>query len=166
MFKDALSRIHHSIVKNGPTALAIPCAFIPFNVQAKLLAKILGKMFAEAIEDGDLDFLESKWLKVTVNDLKLTWYISFKHENFIISETCAKEDVSFSGNSNELILIAGRREDPDTLFFQRRLSIQGDTELGLEIKNLLDNIEMDKLPDVTQKGIKYMSGFVKGGLQA
>ena len=166
MFKDTLSKIHHSIVINGPKVLAIPSAFIPFNMQAKLLVRLLGKMFEEAIEDGDLDFLEDKWLKVTVNDLKLTWYISFKHENFIVSETCDKEDVSFSGNSNEFILIAGRREDPDTLFFQRRLSIQGDTELGLEIKNLLDNIEMDKLSDFTQKGIKYMSGFVQGGLQA
>ena len=166
MFNDSLSRIHHSMVINGPKVLAIPCVFIPFNMQAKLLVRLLGKMFKEAIEDGDLDFLEGKWLKVTVNDLKLTWYISFKDESFIISETRDKEDVSFLGNSNEFILIAGRREDPDTLFFQRRLSIQGDTELGLEIKNLLDNIEMDKLSDFTQKGIKYMSGFVQDGLQA
>ena len=47
---------------------------------------------------------------------------------------------------NDLILVAGRKEDPDTLFFQRRLSIEGDTELGLEVKNLMDNIEFEQLP--------------------
>ena len=45
-----------------------------------------------------------------------------------------QEDVSFSGNANDLVLIAARKEDPDTLFFQRRLRIEGDTELGLYVK--------------------------------
>lgn len=34
-----------------------------------------------------------------------------------------------------------RQEDPDTLFFKRELSIEGDTELGLIVKNMLDAIE-------------------------
>jgi predicted lipid carrier protein YhbT len=34
-----------------------------------------------------------------------------------------------------------REEDPDTLFFARRLTIEGDTELGLVAKNLLDGID-------------------------
>lgn len=34
--------------------------------------------------------------------------------------------------------LALRREDPDTLFFTRRLVIEGDTALGLELKNALD----------------------------
>ncbi|HBI80195.1 MAG TPA: sterol-binding protein, partial [Marinobacter adhaerens] len=37
--------------------------------------------------------------------------------------------------------LAERRQDPDQLFFQRRLVIEGDTELGLSLKNLLDSIE-------------------------
>ena len=37
-----------------------------------------------------------------------------------------------------------RQEDPDTLFFHRRLSIEGDTELGLLVKNLLDRIELPR----------------------
>ncbi|EXJ09542.1 ubiquinone anaerobic biosynthesis accessory factor UbiT [Nitrincola nitratireducens] len=37
--------------------------------------------------------------------------------------------------------MAKRTEDPDSLFFQRQLSIEGDTELGLGIKNLLDSLE-------------------------
>jgi hypothetical protein len=34
--------------------------------------------------------------------------------------------------------LALRREDPDTLFFTRRLVLEGDTELGLALKNALD----------------------------
>jgi predicted lipid carrier protein YhbT len=36
-----------------------------------------------------------------------------------------------------LLLLAGQ-VDADTLFFQRRLAIAGDTELGLVVKNWLD----------------------------
>jgi predicted lipid carrier protein YhbT len=39
------------------------------------------------------------------------------------------------------MLLARRQEDPDTLFFSRRLSMEGDTELGLLVKNTLDAIE-------------------------
>ena len=34
-----------------------------------------------------------------------------------------------------------REEDPDTLFFNRKLQIEGDTELGLITKNLLDSVD-------------------------
>ena len=36
-----------------------------------------------------------------------------------------------------------RREDPDTLFFNRRLCIEGDTATGVHVKNLLDALEYD-----------------------
>lgn len=56
------------------------------------------------------------------------------NDKLVVADKPVAEDVSFSGNLNDLVLIAGRKEDPDTLFFQRRLSIEGDTELGLEVK--------------------------------
>lgn len=52
-------------------------------------------------------------------------------------------DVRISGNLADFALLATRSEDPDTLFFQRRLSIEGDTATGLHIKNLLDALEFD-----------------------
>jgi predicted lipid carrier protein YhbT len=39
--------------------------------------------------------------------------------------------------------LATRREDPDTLFFSRRLCIEGDTETGVHVKNLLDALDYD-----------------------
>ena len=46
-------------------------------------------------------------------------------------------------------MLATRAEDPDTLFFNRRLSIEGDTETALTIKNLLDALEFDWRAHVT-----------------
>ncbi len=42
----------------------------------------------------------------------------------------ADADVSFSADASDLLMIAARKQDPDTLFFQRRLVIEGDTGWG------------------------------------
>ena len=43
-------------------------------------------------------------------------------------------------------LLASRLEDADTLFFHRRLELTGDVELGLAVRNLLDQLPWDSLP--------------------
>jgi len=164
MFTQLLNTVHHNVVKNAPKALTYPSYLLPFFVQEKCLSELLHRVFNDAIEEGDVDFLQGKWLKVSITDLQLTWFVSFDKTQFIIKAKVDQEDVSFSGAVNDLILVAGRKEDPDTLFFQRRLSIEGDTELGLEIKNLLDNIEFEHLPSFVEKWIDRFSDFVKRGL--
>lgn len=157
------NKLLQKLVLITPQLLAVPSQFIPFSVQQKCLLSIINHIFKEAIEDDDLAFLEGKWLKVTVTDLKLTWFISFD-DNIIVKDKAEQTDVSFSATLNDLILVAGRKEDPDTLFFQRRLKIQGDTELGLEVKNLLDNIEFDQLSPFIEKMIVTLSGLIKTGM--
>jgi len=53
----------------------------------------------------------------------------------------ASADVRFQGDLYAYLKLIFRQEDPDTLFFNRQLAIEGDTELGLAIKNLLDSLE-------------------------
>ncbi len=57
-------------------------------------------------------------------------------------------DLSFSANLSAFLQLLARQEDPDTLFFNRELSIVGDTELGLVIKNMLDAVELPRLPSL------------------
>ena len=54
-------------------------------------------------------------------------------------------DVTLSATAHDFLLLAQRQQDPDTLFFSRRLSMEGDTELGLVVKNALDAIELPVL---------------------
>jgi len=49
-----------------------------------------------------------------------------------------RPDVTIRASLADYAALALRREDPDTLFFTRRLAIEGDTELGLALKNALD----------------------------
>lgn len=51
--------------------------------------------------------------------------------------------VRIRGRVEDFLALALRREDPDTLFFNRRLALEGETEAGLHVKNLLDALEYD-----------------------
>ncbi len=46
------------------------------------------------------------------------------------------------------------------LFFQRRLSIEGDTELGLEVKNLMDGGNLDLLPNSMKTLLNQFNWFL------
>ncbi len=49
-------------------------------------------------------------------------------------------DVTVRASLRDYVSLALRREDPDSLFFSRRLVIEGDTALGLVVKNALDSL--------------------------
>lgn len=58
-----------------------------------------------------------------------------------------------------------QQEDPDTLFFQRRLLISGETDLGLEVKNLLDAVDPEQLPAVVRELLPRAVDFSQKLLQ-
>ena len=161
-----INKIRTQLVQNAASILRSPVHLLPQSVQKKVLLDGLKMVFKESLDDGDFEFLEGKWLKVEVKDMRLYWYVSYENDQLIMADTPAQEDVSFSGNLNDLILIAGRKEDPDTLFFQRRLSIEGDTELGLEVKNLMDSVDLDLLPKPLQILLNQLADFVHKGVQS
>ncbi|MGY3568825.1 SCP2 domain-containing protein [Vibrio sp. SCSIO 43135] len=161
-----INKIRTQLVQNAASILRSPVHLLPQTVQKKALLEGMKTVFKEALEDGDFEFLEDKWLKVEVKDMKLSWYISYENEKIVVADKPVDEDVSFSGNLNDLVLIAGRKEDPDTLFFQRRLSIEGDTELGLEVKNLMDSVDLDLLPKPLQILLNQLADFVQKGVQS
>jgi len=146
-----------------PNILRPTFALIPMKLQKKLILPALHSVFNEAISDGDFDFLQDKWLKISITDLHLNWLISFADNQLIMADNTQKiqEDVSFSATGDDLLLIAGRKQDPDTLFFQRRLKIEGDTELGLEVKNLIDAIELEQLPKSIHKFVDYCADLLQ-----
>lgn len=152
-----------SLIDVMPRILRPSLRFLPFRAQKSLLIPALHSIFSEAIKDDDFEFLQGKWLKISIIDLQLDWWLSFDQDQLIMAapDDNIAEDVSFSANGDDLILIAGRKQDPDTLFFQRRLKIEGDTELGLEVKNLIDAIDIDQLPSSVHSLVDFSANFLQ-----
>ncbi|MCP9761279.1 Sterol-binding domain protein, partial [Aquitalea sp. S1-19] len=65
---------------------------------------------------------------------------------FSVDKSEQAPDLRFAANLADLARMMLREEDPDTLFFNRKLVIEGDTELGLIVKNLLDSVDWSDTP--------------------
>jgi len=125
-----------------PKILAVPFNFMPTKIHSLLLVNFLNKVLTEQIQEGELDFLNNKRLYVKVNDAGIRFYISFVNGQLINVEAGQHNDVKIHACVYDFLQIAARQQDPDTLVFQRRLVMQGDTELGLELKNFLDALDL------------------------
>ena len=138
-----------------------PFKYLPKSVQLILAEQISNLLLKQQVVDGDLDFLDSATLRVQIRDMGFDWSVTKAGQKLKFSRGDDTAETTFSGNSKEFLLLASRREDPDTLFFQRRLSIEGDTELGLEVKNLIDSVDMDEFPSVVNHVLYLSADFVE-----
>ncbi|OCG03252.1 ubiquinone anaerobic biosynthesis accessory factor UbiT [Gilliamella sp. wkB112] len=155
-----LSKLHSQVVDKAPQLFGLTLRCVPFNLKKRAIEQLLQLQFKHSLEDGDLDFLENRWLKIEVTDLQLIWFVSLINNKLVVSrEEIA--DVSFIGNANDLIMIATRKQDPDTLFFQRRLIVEGDTELGLYVKNLMDSIELEAMPKFLRITLERLANIIE-----
>ncbi|MGL5966023.1 MAG: ubiquinone anaerobic biosynthesis accessory factor UbiT [Kluyvera sp.] len=160
-----LDKLRSRLVHVAPTLMSIPVKLTPFALKRQVLQQMLSWQFRQALNDGELDFLEGRWLSIEVRDIGLKWFTSVENERLIVSDT-AQADVSFSADASDLLMIAARKQDPDTLFFQRRLVIEGDTELGLYVKNLMDAIELEQMPKALRVMLMQLADFVEAGLKS
>ncbi|PKH25872.1 hypothetical protein CIG19_04880 [Enterobacterales bacterium CwR94] len=158
-----LNTIRALCVQKGPEILRYPLKYTPQSLKHQVIQQCLSAQFHVALAEGELDFLQGRWLGVTVTDLDLRWCVSVDDGRLRVTDR-DEADVWFRGNANDLLLIAAGKRDPDMLFFQRRLLIEGDTELGLEVKNVMDAMALDTLPAPLRFGLLQLAAFVEAGL--
>jgi predicted lipid carrier protein YhbT len=163
--KLVLDKLRSRLVHFGPSLMSVPVKLAPFALKRQVLEQVLSWQFRQALAEGELEFLEGRWLSIHVRDIGLLWYTSVVDGRLVVSQQ-ADADVSFSADASDLLMIAARKQDPDTLFFQRRLVIEGDTELGLYVKNLMDAIELEQMPKALRVMLLQLADFVEAGLKS
>ncbi|UJS24212.1 ubiquinone anaerobic biosynthesis accessory factor UbiT [Thiothrix winogradskyi] len=98
----------------------------------------------KSLQELEWDALHGRRFCVHIRDLGIR--LGFAVGRSGLQAHAAEEaDVTFTATLMDFIRLAMRLEDPDTLFFNRRLLIEGDTDLGLRTKNMLDGVEFDTL---------------------
>jgi len=139
-----------------PTPLSLTFRLIPSFVHNKALVTALNKLFTKDLEDGELDFLIDRVIHITVEDAGIEYQFTLNNGELIPADKNRSPDLLLNGTFYDYLLLASRREDTDTLFFRRQLRMQGDTELGLYVKNFLDGLDMDshKIPGYLESVLK------------
>ncbi|HAG94637.1 MAG: hypothetical protein CMK83_08995 [Pseudomonadales bacterium] len=129
----------------------------PFSLIQPIMERIMRDAFAEALATGELDCLIGRWLEIEITDIPLNWFVTMGKHYPVLVKTPMNSDASIRGTLKAFIQLANNELDPDTLFFQRRLCIEGDTELALQIKNLLYATE---LSGVARFASKKLNRFI------
>jgi len=117
---------------------------VPVSFKQLVAEAPLNRLFAEALAEGEFDDFEGRTIRLEVNGGQPGITIGFWASRLRIVE--GPGEATIRGSLAAFKTLAERRQDPDQLFFQRRLVIEGDTELGLALKNLLDSLEWDLSP--------------------
>jgi predicted lipid carrier protein YhbT/chorismate mutase len=129
-----------------PRRLAPMLRVIPAAWQARWLEAALRRALAGPLATGVLADLADRRIGIEVSDLGVAWVFALRDGALHACTDGQPAEATVRGTATDLLLLASRREDADTLFFQRRLVLTGDTELGLTARNLLDQLPWQEVP--------------------
>lgn len=113
----------------------------PGELHERLFALCINRLLQGQSLVSRLHELQGKRFRLCADDVPFA--LTFEVSSAMVMRTTLPPDVTFRACLSDFLALAGRREDPDTLFFQRRLCVEGAAETGLHLKNLLDGWEYD-----------------------
>ena len=118
---------------------------LPDSVHSELLSRLFNHLLRGQYMADQLFDLDGKRLAIKIKDSRseLLFRIQGNQLRRQPKRSDKDWDVRISGNLDAFWQLANRSEDPDTLFFNRTLAIEGETEAGLYLKNLLDAMDFD-----------------------
>jgi predicted lipid carrier protein YhbT len=128
-----------------PPLLAAGLAKLPAYPGSLLLATALNAALAPQLPEDVRQRLQGRSFRIHVRDARLSFDFTWRGMRFVPLPRQARPDLAISASGPDFLRMARREADPDTLFFGRRLAMEGDTELGLVVKNTLDALELPLL---------------------
>ncbi len=111
--------------------------WLPPTPHTVLLAGVLNRVLKPLLDMGSLQPVAGMTVCIRVSDTRLAFWLSVDQGQFRPRRWTATPDVTIAASAGDFWRLLQREEDPDTLFFRRRLVMEGNTEAALLIKNVL-----------------------------
>jgi predicted lipid carrier protein YhbT len=113
---------------------------LPTTPPSFVAAQVLDRLLWPRLPDDARDALSGHCIELRVTDLGLRLRLRLSPLGFTAAGEQGQPALRISASSTSYLRLARGEEDPDRLFFERALVMEGDTELGLVLKNTLDAI--------------------------
>jgi predicted lipid carrier protein YhbT len=126
-----------------PARLVNVVARLPAAPPSLAFSVAANRLLWPAMQTFDWQPLAGRRYAIRVRDLGLCLRFTVTSRGF--APDSGVPELTISATARDFLLLLSRREDPDTLFFSRRLVSEGDTELGLTVKNLLDALDPETI---------------------
>lgn len=128
-----------------PQPVGTLISLLPRYPHSLIFVRAINLALGDKLRDEVWRPLHGKQVCIRVKDAGLTFHFTLGAHGLIARHAVSRPDLTIGASAQDFILLALRKEDPDTLFFSRRLLMEGDTELGLLVKNTLDAMELPPL---------------------
>jgi len=128
-----------------PKPLSTLFSILPQYPHSLAFAQALNLALGETLRSEALSPLHGKLICLRIKDAQIALHFTLGANGVTANREGRTPDLTISAKAYDFIQLALRKEDPDTLFFSRRLLMEGDTELGLLVKNTLDALELPPL---------------------
>lgn len=119
---------------------------LPTAPPSAVMALALNRWLLPRLPDDARQALQGQVVALSVKDWGLRLVMQLGPRGFVAAAGSAKPVLQIQATSEAFWQLARGDQDPDRLFFERRLVMEGDTELGLVLKNTLDAIGPGWLP--------------------
>jgi len=117
---------------------------VPDNIHNQIFCRACTQLLRGQSIEKKLQKLDGKIVKLTITDTGNSWCLGFTGAGLTtVNGTSETIDVHIKGSLESFLLLVTQNEDPDTLFFNQELSLEGNTEDGLYLRNILDAMEFD-----------------------
>lgn len=128
-----------------PKPLSTLFSILPQYPHSLAFTQALNLALGETLRSDALQPLHGKLICLLISDAHIALHFTLNATGVSANRAGKTPDLTISAKAYDFIQLALRKEDPDTLFFSRRLLMEGDTELGLLVKNTLDAMELPPL---------------------
>ncbi len=142
-----------------PARLAGLISRLPQWPPSTAVCAVLNLLFLPTLDADTRGLLKGRIIAIQVSDAGIECRVSLHSIGFLPS--LAAPEVTIRACAWDFYRLARRLEDPDTLFFSRRLAIDGDTELGLLVKNALDAVDWTRVSGPLGPAIERLRRLVE-----
>jgi predicted lipid carrier protein YhbT len=115
-------------------------ARLPMQPPAFALAAALNRWLAPRLPADAREALSNRCVEIAVTDLGLLLRLQLDRRGFGVAPSQAPVALRIAAAAPAYWRLLRGRDDADRLFFERALVMEGDTEMGLVLKNTLDAI--------------------------
>lgn len=113
---------------------------LPSAPPSRVAAKVLDRLLLPRLSEEARAALRGQVVALSVTDLGLRVRLRLGAHGFEATGDAVPAVLRIQAGTEGFLSLVRGLEDPDRLFFERRLMMEGDTELGLILKNTLDAI--------------------------
>ena len=124
------------------------------RVASLALATVLNAFLRRKLPPELFERLAGREVAIEVGQPALRASFRVQGRHFVPMRPSGSPYLRFRASAADFMRIAAREEDADTLFFNRRLVVEGDTEAALLVKNALDCIEAPRARALLKRALR------------